>query len=69
MANNYDKDSRYSILVDLITYKEFEKARERLGLSASTYLKNLMGKDFTVQVRFKHVDLGQTKIQENNKNE
>lgn len=60
-------DTRYGISVDRITYLEFEKARERLGLSQITYLRNLMGKDFTVLVKFKRADLNQTRLYENDK--
>lgn len=55
-------ENRYGIYVSAVTYREFEKARECLGLSAETYLKNLMGKDFTVMVKFKKVDLKQSRL-------
>lgn len=62
MSNYNGNDVRYSILVDRETYLEFEKARARLSLSTITYLRNLMGKDFTVMVKFKHIDLHQTRL-------
>ena len=58
-------DSRYGIYVSIIPYQEFEKNRQRLGLSAEQYLINLMGKDFTGKTyarKIKHVDLNQTTI-------
>ena len=59
-------DSRYGIYVSIIPYQEFEKNRQRLGLSAEQYLINLMGKDFTGKNylrKIKRVDLNQTSIQ------
>lgn len=57
-----EDDTRYGILVDRITYMEFEKARTSLGLSPINYLRNLMGKDFTIQIKFKRIDLNQTRL-------
>ena len=62
--NNHD--SRYGIYVTIIPYQEFEKNRQRLGLTAEQYLINLMGKDFTGKSytrKIKQIDLNQTSIQ------
>ena len=58
-------DRRFCIYVDVDTYKAFQEGRERLGLSENTYLRNLLGQDFTVKVKFKHVDLNQTRLYQN----
>ena len=60
-----NSDVRYGIYVSITTLKQFEENRSRLGLSAETYLLNLMAMDYTgkaVLSKRKYVDLKQTRL-------
>jgi hypothetical protein len=67
------KDSRYGIyLNDVVLFKIFQENRERLGLTETEYIRQLLLLDFTgeiilekPEIKKKYVDLKQTRLYRN----
>ena len=67
------KDSRYGIyLNDVVLFKIFQENRERLGLTETEYIRQLLQLDFTgeiilekPEIKKKYVDLKQTRLYRN----
>jgi hypothetical protein len=67
------KDSRYGIyLNDIVLFKIFQENRERLGLTETEYIRQLLLLDFTgeiilekPEIKKKYVDLKQTRLYRN----
>ena len=67
MTDKYE--AKYGINVGIIPYSLFERNRQRLGISADTYLTNLMNLDYSGDVILekpiglkKKLDLNQTRL-------